>query len=143
MKPSLTSRLKQRSPDKGKKVGISETEVKRDYDRERPTFCLRFVDPNYCITACDTEDKAAFADKIRRMSQMTWVELRMAPRHGMGSEKINRSAIKRPIPTHIPEDAALLAFRFSGMKEMVGYRMQGMFHIVWFDCDFSLYDHGS
>jgi hypothetical protein len=99
------------------------------------------VDSNYCITACSHDDKAAFVDKIRRMSRMTWNELIQAPRHGMGLETISRDSIKRPIPTHVTEDVTLIAFRFSGKKPMVGYRVDGMFHILWFDPDFSLYDH--
>jgi hypothetical protein len=76
------------------------------------------------------------------MSQLTWNELRQAQRHGIGSEKIDRKSITRPIPSHITEDVTFLAFRFSGKKSMVGYRMKEMFHIIWFDRDFKLYDHG-
>ena len=114
-----------------------------DYNRERPTFCLRYVDRNYCITGCGTDDKAAFADKIRRLSQMTWNEIISAHRHGMGFETIPRNAIRSRIPSQITEDATLIAFRFSGLKPMVGYRAQSMFHIIWFDCSYNLYDHGS
>jgi hypothetical protein len=135
-------KTKPRNIDHGKRIGVNEAEVERDYDRERPTFCLRYVDAPYCVTHCEKQDRAAFADKIRRMSQMTWRDLRMADRHKMGSETIDRKAIKRPIPNHIPEDVSFLAFRFSGMKAMVGYRIKEMFHIIWFDRDFSLYDHG-
>jgi hypothetical protein len=134
-------KTKHRTIDHGKRIGVNEAELERDYDREKPTFCLRFVDSAYCITQCEKRDKAAFADTIRRMSQMTWKELRMADRHGLGSEKIRRDAIKRQIPARIPEDASFLAFRFSGMKPMVGYRVKEMFHIIWFDRNFSLYDH--
>jgi hypothetical protein len=115
--------------------------AKADYNSERPTFCLRFVDPNHCITCCSHDDKAAFADKIRRMSFLTWNELIQAPRHGMGLETIDRRAIKGTIPAHITEDVTFIAFRFSGKKAMVGYRTEGMFHIVWFDRDYDLYDH--
>ena len=133
------TRIKRRTPERGRRITVSEPKI--DYDQEKPVFCLRFVDPVYCITLCDKDDKAAFAEKIRQMSQMTWVQLRTAHRHGAGSEKISHDAIKRPIPTNVPEDATLLAFRFSGMKPMVGYRMQNLFHIIWFDRDFTLYDH--
>ena len=138
------TRFHRPQPTKGKKIALSgsaET-AKIDYNREKPTFCLRYLDPQYCITSCDRDDKAAFADKARRMSLMTWNELIQAPKHGMGFETIARTAIRRPIPTHIAEDVTLIAFRFSGLKPMVGYRIDGMFHIVWFDCDFTLYPHG-
>ena len=76
------------------------------------------------------------------MSQLTWNEIRSAHRHGLGGEKIDRTAIKRPIPSHVTEDVTFLAYRFSGMKPMVGYRLKEMFHIIWLDRDFTLYDHG-
>lgn len=72
---------------------------------------------------------------------MTWGELIQAPRHGMGFEKIDRDAITRPIPAHVTDDVAFIAFRFSGLKPMVGYRVDATFHIVWFDCSFDLYPH--
>lgn len=132
-------RIRARYPDHGKR--ISAVEPKIDFDRQKPIFCLRYIDPEYCISKCDKDDKAAFADKLLQMSQMTWVEIRMAHRHGAGAEKIARDSIHRPIPESVPEDAPLLAFRFSGKKPMVGYRMQNLFHILWFDRDFTLYDH--
>lgn len=136
--------LRKPEPTKGKRfaAGVSAETAKVDYNRERPTFCLRFVDPNYCITCCTHDDKAAFADKVRRMSTLTWNELIQAPRHGMGLETIARKAIKGTIPSHITEDVTFIAFRFSGKKAMIGYRTEGMFHIVWFDRDYNLYDHG-
>jgi hypothetical protein len=137
MKP----KLKHRQIDRGSKVGVSEAESRIDYDKEKPTFCLRFIDPQYCISKCDKDEKAAFVDKIYRMSQMTWLQLRMADRHGMGSEKLPRDSIKRPIPAGISEEVSILAFRFSGLKSMVGYRQDGLFHIIWLDRDFTLYDH--
>lgn len=135
-------KLKHRQINRGIKVGVNEAEIRTDYDREKPTFCLRFIDPQYCISKCDRDEKSAFVDKIFRMSQMTWLQLRMADRHGMGSEKLARAAIRRPIPAQISEEVAILAFRFSGLKTMVGYRQGQMFHVVWFDRDFTLYDHG-
>jgi hypothetical protein len=129
--------------NKGKKIAISASaeNARIDYNREKPTFCLRFVDTQYCITACDRDDKAALADKMRRMSCMTWNEIIQAPRHGMGFETISRDVIRRPIPAHITDDVTLIAFRFSGLKPMVGYRVNGMFHVIWFDCRFDLYPH--
>lgn len=138
----MTKKLKKPQLNKGAKIGLNEAAVKVDYDRQPPVFCLRFIDPEYCITRCTKDEKASFADKLRQMSQMTWLDLRLAPKHGAGSEKIARKAIKRPIPKQITEEVPILAFRFDGKKPMVGYRIGGTFHIVWFDRDFTLYDHG-
>jgi hypothetical protein len=42
----------------------------------------------------------------------------------------------------LTRDVTLVALRFSGLKPMVGYQIDEMFRVVWFDRDFSLYDHG-
>jgi hypothetical protein len=129
-------------PNKGTKVGLSTSaEVKVDYSREKPTFCLRFVDPAYCITRCNKDDKAAFAERIRQLSTMTWNEIIQADRHGFGREKIAAESLPTP-PKSITEDVNFIALRFSGKKPMVGYQRAGTFHIIWFDRDYNLYEHG-
>ena len=130
--------------NKGRRISLSESSesAKSDYNREPPSFCLRYVDPSYCITNCSVEDRLAFVKRIRKLSQMTWNDIIQADRHGFGREKIDRGAIRRPIPRHITEDVTFIALRFSGLKPMVGYQRDRTFHIIWFDCGFDLYDHG-
>jgi hypothetical protein len=135
--------LRNPPPNKGKRIPLSgSAEIRPDYNRAKPTFSLIHVDPTYCITCCDVDERASFAETIRNLSQLTWNELRSTPHRGLGCEKINRDAIRRPIPQSVTEDVTFLAFRFHGKKAMVGYRVDETFHIVWFDRDFSLYDHG-
>jgi len=64
---------------------------------------------------------------------MTWVQLMMADRHGLGCEKIR--AVRVPRPAYVPEDATLLAFRFAGHLPVIGYRTDRVFHAIWFDDD--------
>ena len=132
-------------PTRGKKLSLSESfeAAKPDYNREPPSFCLRYVQPDYCITKCSNEDQLAFVQRIRKLSQMTWNQIIQADRHGFGREKIRRDAIRPTIPKHITEDVTFIALRFSGLKPMVGYQRDRTFHIVWFDCCFSVYNHGN
>lgn len=123
-------------------LGPEAQSKKRDFNKERPAFCLRFVESDWCITLCDKDDKAAFADRIRKLSSMTWDQILGADRHGFGREKISQQAIRATLPSHVTPDVTLVALRFSGLKPMVGYRIDDMFRIVWFDRDYSLYDHG-
>jgi hypothetical protein len=130
-------------PTKGKKLSpsVSSETAKVDYNRENPTFCLRYVDPDYCILNCDKDDRAAFAARIRQLSTLTWNQIISADRHGFGREVIARDSLRRPIPRHITEDVTFFALRFSGLKPMVGYKTEATFHIIWFDRDFTLYNH--
>ena len=74
-------------------------------------------------------------------SQSTWKQLNQYHRHGQGYEKINRDALKAPIPGFIKPDVNFIAFRFSGKAPMVGFRDKSTFYILWFDARFDLYDH--
>jgi hypothetical protein len=74
-------------------------------------------------------------------SQLTWIQLQLTPRHGLGSEKIARAAIRPIIPDIAKGVEFFLAFRFSGMKPMVGMRRGAVFHVLWLDRDFSVYPH--
>src|SRR5206468_3998028 len=98
---------------------------------------------DYCISRCTREEKAAFADKMHRLSQQTWSQLRQADRHGLGFETIDRTSIRSGIPPSITDDVRFIAFRFCGNAPMVGYRSDdGTFYVIWFDRAFTLYDHG-
>jgi hypothetical protein len=101
------------------------------------------VDPALLDGACQQRGKAAFADTLDRLSQLSWSELRLSPRHGLGYEQIPRHALRASLPSHLTEDVQrLIAFRFAGNAPMVGYRVQAIFYILWLDRDFTLYDHG-
>lgn len=107
----------------------------------RPKFCLEHLQKDHCLSKCTLEEKAAFADRIHEMSQQTWQELSQAHRHKQGFEAIDRSSIKGRFPSALTADVTIYAFRFHGMAPMVGFRTNEVFHVVWFDRAFNLYDH--
>jgi hypothetical protein len=106
-----------------------------------PIFCLRYLAPPFCVTSCQTGEQAAFALTLRKLSTLTWQQIKNAHRHGLGTEKIGRSSIRAPIPGDITEDVDFLAVRFHGKAPMVGFRSNQVFHVVWLDRAFTLYDH--
>lgn len=115
-----------------------------NYDLKPPIFSLeRVVNGDYCFSAMDQEHKAYFGEAMFRRKSTNWGEIRKCHRHGLGLEKISRADIKAPIPNFITDDVShFLAFRFHGLKPMVGIRIQDIFYILWFDHNFTLYDHG-
>ena len=106
-----------------------------------PIFGLDHMDNRWCIKACDQQDRAALASKLQELSELTWRQIRCAPRHGCGSEKLSWDTIRPAKSEKIPKDATFLAFRFHGLKAMVGYRTGRILQIIWIDRDFTLYDH--
>lgn len=95
----------------------------------------------YSVNCCDQGHQAAALRKIFTLSKMTWNEIQNAPRHGLGTEKIARKAIKAAIPIDVTEDVTFLALRYNGKAPMVGYRDGRTFHVLYLDHTFTVYDH--
>jgi hypothetical protein len=128
------------------KRGVLATPRDRDEippGKQKPLFSFHYLNRDYCLSQCNAEEKAAFADTMYKLSQLTWNQIDCAPRHGLGYEKIARYAINSSIPPHVTEDVNFIAFRFYSMAPMVGYRDRNVFHVIWFDRAFRLYSHGS
>lgn len=132
------------APNTGKRISQKAVEQEvANPDKLPPKFSFRYLRADYCITRCTNEERLAFVDRMYRLSKLTWADLRQSPRHGLGYEKIDRDRIRSTIPAGITEDINFIAFRFHANAPMVGYRADdGTFYVVWFDRDFSLYDHG-
>ena len=137
-------RIKGKEPKKGKRIAPPpQVPPLPNYDLEPPVFCFRYVDKTYGVDSCTKDEKAALVSTLYKLSQLSWKELRLQPRHGLGYELIARSSIRVGIPKHITEDVDIIAFRFKGKAPMVGYRDERIFRIVWLDRNYTLYDHGS
>jgi hypothetical protein len=86
--------------------------------------------------------KIALIDTLNKLSRLKWAELRLAPRHGLGYEKIERNALNFTLPNDIPADRSIIAFRFCGKAPMLGYRSAyGTFYIIALDGKFIAYRH--
>ena len=137
------SRIRKPRAETGLRISTPSSDQEIPDDRQPPVFCFRFLQKAFCVSDCQQEEKAALADKLHQMSQLTWEQLRQAGRMGQGYEIISRSAIQAPVPGNLTEDVRLLAFRFYGKAPMVGYRARRVFHVLWLDRGCTLYNHGS
>lgn len=133
--------IKKRPSQKGEHIKAHEAS-NISPEQQPPIFSLHHMCRGYCISDCTNEEKVAFANKIHRLSQCTWMQLKQSDRHGLGYEIINRNSIRASIPRHITEDVNIIAFRFCDKAPMVGYREGAIFHIIWLDRNFSIYPHG-
>jgi hypothetical protein len=131
-----------KKPDKerGKLLRLHESQ-EISPEQQPPLFSLRHLDKVFCLSVCNKDEKAAFADTLHRLSQLTWSQIRQVDRHKLGYEVIRRECLKSSIPAHLKEDVRFIAFRFCGLAPMVGYREMATFHILWLDPKFCLYDH--
>lgn len=134
-------KFKNPQPTTGVRIQPRTSYTKSDLD-EHPVFSLRYLGGDYCLSKCQREEKAAFASTLHQLGQRTWGEINGLDRHKNGSEIIPRESIKGKIPNHITPDVRFIAFRFYKKAPMVGYREGNIFHIIWLDRQFILYDHG-
>ena len=137
MKKNLKANQRQ---EKGKRISAREI-VDLPPEQESPLFSLRYMNKDYSLSQCTKDEKAAFADTLYKLNQLTWSQINACPRHGLGYEKIARSSIRAPIPSHLKDDVNFIAFRFFGKAPMVGYRDGAVFYVIWLDRDFTLYPH--
>jgi hypothetical protein len=126
--------------EKGKRISAREI-VDLPPEQESPLFSLRYMNKDYSLAKCTKDEKAAFADTLYKLNQLTWSQINACPRHGSGYEKIARSSIKAPIPSHLKDDVIFIAFRFCGKAPMVGYRDGAVFYVIWLDRNCTLYSH--
>ena len=106
-----------------------------------PVFCLRHLQKDYHLSDCTPDEKVQFIDKLQTLARMSWLDIQLAPRHGLGSEKIPRGSIKVKISNAVTPEVTFLALRFDGKKPFVGYRSGFIFHVLFLDRNFTLYDH--
>ncbi len=111
--------------------------------QKTPAFSFSYLQDSHCITLCNTGDQRAFLDTMRTLSHLTWQQIRGTHRHGLGSEKINRTSFVAAIPDWVSDDVTFISLRFSGLKPMVGFQDGRVFQIMWFDRSLNVYYHGN
>lgn len=133
-------KIKMPSAQQGNRVKYQET---INYDKNPPIFSLEKLQTgNYCFSKLNQEHKAMFAEAIFRRKNLTWENIKKVDRHGLGTEKIAKNSIKAPMPRFITDEVAdFLVFRYNGTCPMVGYRHKDIFFVLWFDHNFTLYNH--
>ncbi|UAA38792.1 hypothetical protein KIH87_19395 [Paraneptunicella aestuarii] len=110
--------------------------------RNESLFKATAHDASTLFSSLDQEHKAMFSEAIFRRKSLTWNDIKSSDRHGLGTEKIPKTSINAPIPRFKTEDIEnFLVFRYHGKDPMVGYRQKDIFFVLWFDHNFTLYDH--
>lgn len=110
---------------------------------QKPIFSFEYMldRSGWSVNCCEAEDRAQLSARLFQLSQMTWMQINQAPRHGLGTEIIPKKKISASIPTAVTEDANIIAFRYNGKRPMVGFRDGRTFNVLWVDWNFTLYPH--
>lgn len=107
-------------------------------DAMKPLISFRHLDSKYCGRSCQKDEKAALTDFLLRLGSLTWRELKLAPRQGMGYEIIHNLRVRKP--EDFLDDP--IAFRGGhGIMRVIGFREREIFHVVWIDEKGECYPH--
>ncbi|CAQ02530.1 hypothetical protein CMS2450 [Clavibacter sepedonicus] len=118
----------------------------KNTDGSHPVFCLKHLHRDFDLkeSAMTKEAKAAFAESLQSLSGLTWKDLRRAPKHGLGFEKLPTTKLRMTMPDAFSESSEVFVFRYSGKLPMAGVRAGATFHILAIERQYGdLYNHGS
>ena len=110
-----------------------------------PIFCFRFLNKKFNLTKLDKNQKNLFLKQIVALSTAGFDNINIAPRHGMGFEKIPIKILKFTPPGFITQDVKeVYSFRYAGKKPFIVFRKPStpIFHVLGIDPNFSIYPHG-
>lgn len=121
---------------------LTEPQAPPDYNKETLKFCLRHLQRNFDVECLTQEAQAAFAVALQKRAAMTWLEITMANRHGLGSELMRVDQLKPSMPRVFEDVGKVTVIRYFGSLPMAGVRINDVFHILWLEPAFGdLYDH--
>lgn len=134
-------KIKSPTPTKGERFEAQEAP---DWNEHPPIFSLEKIqNGKYCFSQLPDECKIAFATAQFNRRNHPWKEISQMPKHGYGTEKIPKDQIKATMPPFVTPDVKdFLVLRYHANRPMVGYRKRDVFYILWFDHNYTLYDHG-
>jgi hypothetical protein len=128
-------RLRQVAIQQGLSVRVPE-----DTDSLRPVWSFRHLREPYSLDHVARLGKSqAVLESLWRRESLTWGELKLEDRKGLGWESAPKVVFKQvwPFPAR---DWMIFRIANKGGR-IVGYRDGRVFSIVWIDCEFTLYQH--
>ncbi|KAA8385856.1 hypothetical protein FKW31_07890 [Acetobacter sp. DmW_136] len=110
-------------------------------DSERPYVSLKYFDGSYeCFSDWSKSDLLAFTDLLRRLSQMSWVQImgtggKKGGKTGLGCTRLSCSQLPASATSGLSEDLAYMEMRVSLKARIHGFRMNEAFFLLCLDKD--------
>ena len=106
-----------------------------------PRLSLRHLQSGYGVDELSALQQSAFLTKWAKRSQFTWAQLSTHHRHGLGSEQLPASTIKRVPPDELAQNKYMV-LRHEGNRPFVGYKIGDTFYVLWIEANYGdVYDH--
>ena len=129
--------------NKLKKIPISNKIERKKF--QYPLFCFKHLHTSISYNRCSNiKFFVDFLERLQKLSELGWEEIRKSHRHGFGMEKIPISNVKPQCPSFITPDVKELdVFRATGSNRVfIGIQHEDIFHIIFIESDFGdVYNH--
>jgi hypothetical protein len=128
---------------KKKETAINKIKIpnENNFEINYPIFCFKHLQT---VPKIDYKFYADFIERLKKISNLSWNEISVSPRHGFGTEKIPVKQIKLSLPKFVSPDVTdLTVFRANGdNRPFLGLRDKNVFHIIFLEEKFGdVYNH--
>lgn len=123
---------------------MQESVLRKSVNTLKPKISFEYLTGKYCISKCESREKAEVIDTLHRISKSTWQELIQCGKAVSGYEQIGRKQLKCSVPVaelFINIDKAAVFHRKNKIP-VIGFKIEETFYIFCIDRDYSAYDHG-
>lgn len=132
--PDHKSRKKIKEPGKKRKGNhrIPEPEPVISTFNNLPTISFfHLCDRNGQLSDLGKQDLKQLASFLRRMSSMSWSQIRTSD--GIKMKKIPSYSLAYTLPSSVSEDEEIFEMRVSQEHRLWGFQNNGTFYVIWFD----------
>ena len=129
---------------KGQKKSLNKADLFDSIDY--PIFCFKHLQSVSISDCTDGTFFYKFLERLNKLSNLGWNEIRLSERHSFGMEKIPVEKIHPSLPPFITPDVEdLSVFRAAGdNRPFLGIQNDKIFHVIFIETKFGdIYDHYS
>ena len=111
---------------------------------KKPKFSFEFLSGKYCLSNCESREKAEIISTLHKLSQHSWQEIYQLGKSGIGYEQIDLSQLRCSYPhdnTFLNLDK-FTVFHKASKIPIIGFKIEEIYYIFCIDRTFDAYDHG-
>lgn len=127
-----------------RQVPISIGKDKSD-ELDYPIFSFKYLQDVSYLESDDADFLSKFINRLHKLSNLGWKEIRTSHRHAFGTEQLAYEQIKPKdkIPSFITPEIKFTVFRAHGdNRPFLGIQDKNIFHIIFIEANFGdIYDH--
>lgn len=116
-------------------------EPKHDAAGGYPLLSLRHLRNGYGVEDLSDNQRSEFLLKWAKRAEITWKDLGLHQRHGLGYEQLPKKQIKKVAPDHLAQEKYMV-MRHEDNLPFVGFKAGDIFYALWIEARYGdVYKH--